>query len=94
MQGHKDKYDLVAITNDIDTKEEQRLLTVSGALSDLTIYVIDVAAAGKKISRKGGSGITKSDLLVNNKTDLAPCVGASLDLMQADTFRMRTMARV
>ena len=90
----RDKYDLVAITNDIDTKEDQRLLTVSGALSDLTIYVIDVAAAGKKISRKGGSGITKSDLLVNNKTDLAPYVGASLDLMQADTFRMRTMARV
>ena len=44
----RDKYDLVAITNDIDTKEDQRLLMVSGALSDLTIYVIDVAAAGKK----------------------------------------------
>ena len=67
----RDKYDLVAITNDIDTKEDQRLLMVSGALSDLTIYVIDVAAAGEKISRKGGPGITKSDLLVNNKPDLA-----------------------
>ena len=143
----RDKYDLVAITNDIYTKEDQRLLTVSGALpaerimgvetggcphtairedasinleaidrmlaefpdadivfvesggdnlaatfspelSDLTIYVIDVAA-GEKIPRKGGPGITKSDLFVINKTDLAPQVGASLDVMKADTERMR-----
>ena len=143
----RDKYDLVAITNDIYTKEDQRLLTVSGALpaerimgvetggcphtairedasinleaidrmlaefpdadivfvesggdnlaatfspelSDLTIYVIDVAA-GEKIPRKGGPGITKSDLFVINKTDLAPHVGASLDVMKADTERMR-----
>ncbi len=143
----RDTYDLVAITNDIYTKEDQRLLTVSGALpaerimgvetggcphtairedasinleaidrmlaqfpdadivfvesggdnlaatfspelSDLTIYVIDVAA-GEKIPRKGGPGITKSDLLVINKTDLAPHVGASLDVMEADTKRMR-----
>ena len=143
----RDKYDLVAITNDIYTKEDQRLLTVSGALpaerimgvetggcphtairedasinleaidrmlaefpdadivfvesggdnlaatfspelSDLTIYVIDVAA-GEKIPRKGGPGITKSDLFVINKTDLAPLVGASLDVMKADTERMR-----
>ena len=148
----KDKYDLVAITNDIYTKEDQRLLTVSGALrrrahhgrgnrrlpahrdprgrldqprghrphagasspmptwcsssrggdnlaatfspelSDLTIYVIDVAA-GEKIPRKGGPGITKSDLFVINKTDLAPYVGADLDVMQADTIRMRTTAK-
>src|ERR1700675_3921807 len=62
--------------------------TFSPELSDLTIYVIDVAA-GEKIPRKGGPGITKSDLFVINKTDLAPYVGASLDVMQADTKRMR-----
>jgi urease accessory protein len=147
----KTKYDLVAITNDIYTKEDQRLLTVSGALdaerimgvetggcphtairedasinleaidrmlvyfpnadvvfiesggdnlaatfspelSDLTIYVIDVAA-GEKIPRKGGPGITKSDLFVINKTDLAPHVGADLGVMEADTIRMRTNAK-
>jgi urease accessory protein len=143
----RDRWDLVAITNDIYTKEDQRLLTVSGALpperilgvetggcphtairedasinleaidrmlaefpdadvvfvesggdnlaatfspelSDLTIYVIDVAA-GEKIPRKGGPGITKSDLFVINKTDLAPHVGADLSVMDADTRRMR-----
>ena len=143
----RDKYDLVAITNDIYTKEDQRILTVSGALpperimgvetggcphtairedasinleaidrmlgefpdadivfiesggdnlaatfspelSDLTIYVIDVAA-GEKIPRKGGPGITKSDLFVINKTDLAPHVGADLAVMESDTRRMR-----
>ena len=142
----RDKYDLVAITNDIYTKEDQRLLTVSGALpaerimgvetggcphtairedasidrmlvdfpdadivfiesggdnlaatfspelSDLTIYVIDVAA-GEKIPRKGGPGITKSDLFVINKTDLAPYVGANLEVMRSDTTRMRTTAK-
>ncbi|MFY7870874.1 MAG: urease accessory protein UreG [Limnohabitans sp.] len=143
----RDKWDLVAITNDIYTKEDQRLLTISGALpaerimgvetggcphtairedasinleaidqmlekfpdadivfvesggdnlaatfspelSDLTIYVIDVAA-GEKIPRKGGPGITKSDLFVINKTDLAPHVGADLAVMRQDTARMR-----
>ena len=143
----KAQYDIVAITNDIYTKEDQRILTVSGALdaerimgvetggcphtairedasinleaidrmlehfpnadivfvesggdnlaatfspelSDLTIYVIDVAA-GEKIPRKGGPGITKSDMFVINKTDLAPYVGANLDVMEADTQRMR-----
>ena len=143
----RDKWDLVAITNDIYTKEDQRLLTVSGALaaerimgvetggcphtairedasinleaidrmlvdfpeadivfvesggdnlaatfspelSDLTIYVIDVAA-GEKIPRKGGPGITKSDLFIINKTDLAPYVGADLGVMETDTKRMR-----
>ncbi len=147
----KAKYDLVAITNDIYTKEDQRILTVSGALdadrimgvetggcphtairedasinleaidrmlvdfpnadvvfvesggdnlaatfspelSDLTIYVIDVAA-GEKIPRKGGPGITKSDLFVINKTDLAPYVGADLKVMEVDTIRMRTTAK-
>ena len=143
----RDNYDLIAITNDIYTKEDQRLLTISGALaaerimgvetggcphtairedasinleaidrmlekfpnadvvfvesggdnlaatfspelSDLTIYVIDVAA-GEKIPRKGGPGITKSDLFIINKTDLAPYVGANLAIMQSDTERMR-----
>ncbi|WP_036003268.1 urease accessory protein UreG [Paraburkholderia caribensis] len=143
----RDKYDLIAITNDIYTKEDQRLLTVAGALpaerimgvetggcphtairedasinleavdrmltrfpdadivfiesggdnlaatfspelSDLTIYVIDVAG-GEKIPRKGGPGITKSDLLVINKIDLAPMVGANLEVMASDAARMR-----
>ena len=143
----RERFDLVAITNDIYTKEDQRLLTISGALdadrilgvetggcphtairedasinleaidrmlvtfpnadivfiesggdnlaatfspelSDLTLYVIDVAA-GEKIPRKGGPGITKSDLLVINKTDLAPHVGANLDIMREDAHRMR-----
>jgi urease accessory protein len=143
----RDRYDLVVITNDIYTKEDQRLLTVAGALpaerimgvetggcphtairedasinleainqmlkrfpdadivfvesggdnlaatfspelSDLTLYVIDVAG-GEKIPRKGGPGITRSDLLVINKTDLAPYVGASLEIMAADTRKMR-----
>ncbi len=62
--------------------------TFSPELSDLTIYVIDVSA-GDKIPRKGGPGITRSDLLVINKTDLAPHVGASLSVMKSDTERMR-----
>ena len=62
--------------------------TFSPELSDLTIYVIDVAA-GDKIPRKGGPGITKSDLLVINKIDLAPHVGASLDVMEKDAKKMR-----
>jgi len=62
--------------------------TFSPELSDLTIYVIDVAA-GDKIPRKGGPGIMKSDLLVINKIDLAPYVGASLEVMERDARRMR-----
>ncbi|MBT5098047.1 MAG: urease accessory protein UreG, partial [Proteobacteria bacterium] len=62
--------------------------TFSPELSDLTIYVIDVSA-GDKIPRKGGPGITKSDLLIINKTDLAPLVGASLEVMQRDAKKMR-----
>jgi urease accessory protein len=143
----RDQYDLVVITNDIYTKEDQRLLIVADALpaeriigvetggcphtairedasinleavdrmlqkfpdadivfiesggdnlaatfspelSDLTIYVIDVAG-GEKIPRKGGPGITKSDLLVINKIDLAPHVGASLEVMVSDARKMR-----
>ena len=62
--------------------------TFSPELSDLTLYVIDVAA-GDKIPRKGGPGITRSDLLIINKIDLAPMVGASLDIMATDAQRMR-----
>lgn len=62
--------------------------TFSPELSDLTIYVIDVSA-GDKIPRKGGPGITKSDLLIINKTDLAPLVGASLEVMDRDARKMR-----
>src|SRR5213075_1763547 len=62
--------------------------TFSPELSDLTLYVIDVAA-GDKIPRKGGPGITKSDLLIINKIDLAPMVGASLEVMNRDAKRMR-----
>nr|MBF0221682.1 urease accessory protein UreG [Desulfobulbaceae bacterium] len=62
--------------------------TFSPELADLTIYVIDVAA-GEKIPRKGGPGITRCDLLVINKIDLAPMVGASLEVMERDTITMR-----
>jgi urease accessory protein len=62
--------------------------TFSPELSDLTIYVIDVAG-GEKIPRKGGPGITRSDLLIINKTDLAPYVGANLDVMAADAKKQR-----
>ena len=141
------RWNMAVVTNDIYTKEDQRLLTEAGALpperilgvetggcphtairedasinlaaiaamtrrfpgldlvllesggdnlaatfspelADLTIYVIDVAG-GEKIPRKGGPGITRSDLLVINKIDLAPLVGASLAVMAADTRRMR-----
>ncbi|MBB3018175.1 urease accessory protein [Microvirga lupini] len=145
----RERYDICAITNDIYTKEDARLLTVAGALpverimgvetggcphtairedasinlaaiatmckrfpkldivlvesggdnlaatfspelADLTIYVIDVAG-GEKIPRKGGPGITRSDLLVINKIDLAPHVGADLAIMEDDTKRMRSL---
>lgn len=62
--------------------------TFSPELSDLTLYVIDIAA-GDKIPRKGGPGITRSDLLIINKIDLAPMVGASLDVMDRDARKMR-----
>ena len=143
----RERFEIAAITNDIYTKEDQRLLTVAGALdperiigvetggcphtairedasinlaavaemqkkfpeldlvliesggdnlaatfspelADLTVYVIDVAA-GDKIPSKGGPGITRSDLLVINKIDLAPHVGASLEVMERDARRMR-----
>lgn len=143
----RDEFNLAVVTNDIYTKEDERLLVAAGALpperimgvetggcphtairedasinleavdrmharfpalelifiesggdnlaatfspdlSDLTIYVIDVAG-GEKIPRKGGPGITRSDLLIINKTDLAPYVGADLDVMRHDTDKMR-----
>ena len=62
--------------------------TFSPELADITIYVIDVSA-GEKIPRKGGPGITRSDLFVINKVDLAPMVGANLDIMERDTLKMR-----
>jgi urease accessory protein len=143
----RDQFDIIAITNDIYTKEDALILTRAGALpperimgvetggcphtairedcslnlaaitqmrakfpnadlvliesggdnlaatfspelADLTVYVIDVAQ-GEKIPRKGGPGITRSDLFVVNKIDLAPYVGASLEVMERDTKKMR-----
>ena len=72
----------------IESGGDNLAATFSPELSDLTLYVIDVAA-GDKIPRKGGPGITKSDLLIINKTDLAPYVGASLEVMDRDARRMR-----
>ena len=72
----------------IESGGDNLAATFSPELADLTIYVIDVSG-GDKIPRKGGPGITRSDLLVINKTDLAPHVGASLDVMRRDTERMR-----
>ena len=72
----------------IESGGDNLAATFSPELSDLTLYVIDVAA-GEKIPRKGGPGITKSDLLIINKIDLAPMVGASLEVMATDAKRMR-----
>jgi urease accessory protein len=72
----------------IESGGDNLAATFSPELSDLTLYVIDVAA-GDKIPRKGGPGITKSDLLIINKTDLAPHVGASLEVMDRDARKMR-----
>ncbi|MGB9411702.1 MAG: urease accessory protein UreG [Pseudolabrys sp.] len=72
----------------IESGGDNLAATFSPELADLTIYVIDVAA-GEKIPSKGGPGITRSDLLVINKIDLAPHVGASLEVMQRDARRMR-----
>jgi urease accessory protein len=72
----------------IESGGDNLAATFSPGLADLTIYVIDVSA-GEKIPRKGGPGITRSDLLVINKTDLAPLVGASLEVMDRDARKMR-----
>jgi urease accessory protein len=72
----------------IESGGDNLAATFSPELADLTLYVIDVAA-GEKLPRKGGPGISRSDLLIVNKTDLAPFVGANLEVMEADTARMR-----
>jgi urease accessory protein len=72
----------------IESGGDNLAATFSPELADLTIYVIDVAG-GEKIPRKGGPGITRSDLLVINKIDLAPLVGADLDVMASDALKMR-----
>ncbi|MCT8971554.1 urease accessory protein UreG [Microbaculum marinisediminis] len=84
MRGRFPDLDLVLI----ESGGDNLAATFSPELADITIYVIDVAA-GEKIPRKGGPGITRSDLLVINKIDLAPLVGASLEVMDSDTKRMR-----
>jgi urease accessory protein len=72
----------------IESGGDNLAATFSPELADITLYVIDVSG-GEKIPRKGGPGITRSDLLIINKTDLAPMVGASLAVMDSDTKRMR-----
>ncbi|WP_423414942.1 urease accessory protein UreG [Hyphomicrobium sp. B1] len=84
MRGKFPNADLVLI----ESGGDNLAATFSPELADITIYVIDVAQ-GEKIPRKGGPGITRSDLLVINKIDLAPYVGASLEVMEQDTKRMR-----
>ena len=84
LQGRHEGLELILVESGGDNLSA----TFSPELSDLTIYVIDVSA-GDKIPRKGGPGITKSDLLVINKVDVAPLVGASLEVMDRDATRMR-----
>ena len=84
LQTRFPKLDIVFI----ESGGDNLAATFSPELADLTLYVIDVAQ-GEEIPRKGGPGITKSDLLVINKTDLAPHVDVSLDVMKSDTARMR-----
>lgn len=84
MRARFPRLDLILI----ESGGDNLAATFSPELADLTIYVIDVSA-GEKIPRKGGPGITRSDLLVINKVDLAPLVGASLDVMDRDSRRMR-----
>jgi len=84
MQNRFPDLDLILI----ESGGDNLAATFSPELADLTIYVIDVSA-GDKIPRKGGPGITRSDLLIINKIDLAPLVGADLDVMRRDAARMR-----
>jgi urease accessory protein len=85
MRARFPKLDLILI----ESGGDNLAATFSPELADITIYVIDVAG-GEKIPRKGGPGITRSDLLVINKIDLAPLVGANLQVMESDARRMRT----
>ena len=84
MRARFPKLDLILI----ESGGDNLAATFSPELADITIYVIDVSA-GDKIPRKGGPGITRSDLLIINKTDLAPLVGASLEVMDRDAKKMR-----
>jgi urease accessory protein len=84
LQGRFTDLDLLLV----ESGGDNLAATFSPELSDLTLYVIDVSA-GDKIPRKGGPGITRSDLLIINKIDLAPLVGADLDVMDRDARRMR-----
>jgi len=84
MRGRFPNLDLILI----ESGGDNLAATFSPELADLTIYVIDVSG-GEKIPRKGGPGVTRSDLLVINKIDLAPHVGASLEVMRIDSIRMR-----
>jgi len=84
MRARFPKLDLILI----ESGGDNLAATFSPELADIMIYVIDVSG-GEKIPRKGGPGITRSDLLIINKIDLAPFVGASLEIMEADTKRMR-----
>ena len=84
MRGRFPNLDLILI----ESGGDNLAATFSPELADLTIYVIDVSG-GEKIPRKGGPGVTRSDLLVINKIDLAPYVGASLEVMRIDAIRMR-----
>ncbi|WP_229502955.1 urease accessory protein UreG [Pseudoduganella guangdongensis] len=84
MQADFPELDLILV----ESGGDNLAATFSPELSDLTLYVIDVAG-GEKIPRKGGPGITRSDLLIINKTDLAPHVGADLDVMARDAARQR-----
>lgn len=84
LHGHFPDLDLVLV----ESGGDNLAATFSPELSDLTLYVIDVSA-GDKIPRKGGPGITRSDLLIINKIDLAPHVGASLEVMDRDARKMR-----
>ncbi|MFK8077563.1 MAG: urease accessory protein UreG [Granulosicoccus sp.] len=84
LQEKFDDLDIVFI----ESGGDNLAATFSPELADLTLYIIDVAQ-GEEIPRKGGPGITRSDLLVINKTDLAPYVDVSLDVMRSDTARMR-----
>lgn len=86
IEDLEDQFDLDLVL--VESGGDNLAATFSPELVDLTFYVIDVAG-GDKIPRKGGPGITKSDLLIINKTDLAPYVGADLDLMKQDTKKMR-----
>ena len=87
IEGLAKRFDALELVF-VESGGDNLAATFSPELADLTIYVIDVAA-GDKIPRKGGPGITRSDLLIINKIDLAPHVGADLQVMERDATKMR-----